>query len=84
MAVMEESGWSEKCLELVAKALRSEERVRLRCRGIGCVGRSDIAQQQCAFALLLQKRFGNPDLKVDFCEPMLEKIEVAAVEELGK
>jgi hypothetical protein len=48
------------------------------------VGRSDIAQQQCAFALLLQKRFGNPDLKVDFCEPLLEKIEVAAVEELGK
>ena len=78
----EEKHWVTECIDTIAGALGAESTTTVvRCRGIGCVGRSDIAQVQCAFALLLHERWGGQ--APEFCEPLIEGAERTAIERLG-
>ena len=78
-----DSQWWKTWAALLASELQAAEKGRILCRGLGCVGRSDIAQMQCARALLLQEAFGDATTRPEFCEPLISSVEREAVEELG-
>jgi hypothetical protein len=64
-------------------AVIGERPARLRCRAIGCVGRSEQAQAQCAFALFLQSQLGETAERPEYVEPLLVDAEKEALRELG-
>lgn len=80
VADLSDSSWATECLSVIDKC-RARLKGRICCRGVGCVGRSEIARLQCAFALLLQQRFGEG--RPDYIEPLLSEGEKTALRELG-
>ena len=76
------SSFAEACWSKIGPVV-GERRAWLRCRGIGCVGRSEQAQLQCAFALFLQARLGDEGKAPEFMEPLLVEAEKEALQELG-
>ncbi len=84
-AVFEQgSQFAEQCWQVLGPVVGEEKKWRVRCRGVGCVGRSEAAQLQCAFALFLHSRAGSDSgTRPDFVEPMLGSEECEALRELG-
>jgi hypothetical protein len=78
----EAAAFAEACWAKLGGAI-GERSARLRCRAIGCVGRSEQAQAQCAFALFLQSRLGETAGRPEYVEPLLVDAEKEALRELG-
>ncbi len=82
---LKSSAWTSECVAVIAESREnSGGRARIRCRGVGCVGRSEVARLQCAFALVLHDRFGDGrETLPEFVEPMLNEEEKIALKDLG-
>ena len=81
-SMLRDSTWYAECCQIMDETIGNRS-WRLRCRGIGCVGRAEIAQLQCACALLLQERYGITESAPEFCEPLLSEAEREALARLG-
>jgi hypothetical protein len=81
---LESSVWARECVKIIEESRgEREEGSRVLCRGVGCVGRSQVARMQCAFALILQNTFGRKGTRPEFVEPMLNDEERVALLDLG-